>query len=54
MTQQLRFIPFKSRSDKGWAEAWALYEASFPDRERGDGTGYDRAYGDPHYGEDGM
>ena len=37
MTQQLRFIPFKSRSDKGWAEAWALYEASFPDCERWDG-----------------
>ena len=54
MTQQLRFIPFKSRSDKGWAEAWALYEASFPDCERWDGTGYDRAFGDPHFEADGI
>ena len=37
MTQQLRFIPFKSRSDKGW-----------------DGTGYDRAFGDPHFEADGI
>ena len=54
MTQQLRFIPFRSRSDKGWAEAWALYEASFPDCERWDGTGYDRAFGDPHFEADGI
>ena len=45
---------FKSRSDKGWAEAWALYEASFPDCERWDGTGYDRAFGDPHFEADGI
>ena len=30
MTQELQFIPFESRSDKGWAEAWDLYEESFP------------------------
>ena len=54
MTQQLRFIPFKSRSDKGWAEACAHYEASFPDCERWDGTGYVRAFGDPHFEADGF
>ena len=35
-------------------EAWALYEASFPDCERWDGTGYDRAFGDPHFEADGI
>ena len=54
MTQELQFIPFKSRSDKGWAEAWALYEASFPDNERWNAAGYDRALGDPHFEADGI
>ena len=54
MTQQLQFIPFKSRSDKGWAEAWALYEVSFPDCERWDAAGYDRAFSDPHFEADGI
>lgn len=34
MTRPLQFIPFKSRADKGWAEAWELYEKSFPYNER--------------------
>ena len=42
MTRPLQFIPFKSRADKGWDEAWALYEISFPDCERWNAAGYDR------------
>ena len=49
MTERLQFIPFKSRADKGWDEAWALYEISFPDCERWNAAGYDRAFGDPHF-----
>ena len=41
MTRPLQFIPFKSRSDKGWAEAWELYEKSFPYNERWNAEGYD-------------
>ena len=37
MTRPLQFIPFKSRADKGWAEAWELYEKSFPYNERWSG-----------------
>lgn len=54
MAQQLQFIPFKSRSDKGWAEAWELYEKSFPDNERWSAEGYDRAFGDPNFEADGI
>ena len=54
MTERLQFIPFKSRADKGWDEAWALYEISFPDCERWNAAGYDRAFGDPHFEADGI
>lgn len=54
MTEQLQFIPFKSRADKGWDEAWALYETSFPDCERWNAADYDRAFGDPHFEADGI
>lgn len=54
MTTQLQFIPFKSRTDKGWAEAWALYENSFPYCERWNAEAYDRAFGDPHFVADGI
>jgi len=50
----LQFIPFKSRSDKGWAEAWELYEKSFPYNERWNAEGYDRAFGDPNFEADGI
>ena len=54
MTRPLQFIPFKSRSDKGWAEAWELYEKSFPYNERWNAEGYDRAFGDPNFEADGI
>lgn len=54
MTQELQFIPFESRSDKGWAEAWDLYEESFPRCERWNAQGYDRAFGDPRFEADGI
>ncbi len=54
MTEQLQFIPFKSRADRGWDEAWALYETSFPDCERWNAADYDRAFGDPHFEADGI
>ena len=48
MTQELQFIPFESRADKGWAEAWALYEELLPPTANaGTPHGYDRAFGDP-------
>ena len=54
MTRPLQFIPFKSRSDKGWAEAWELYEKSFPYNERWNAEGNDRAFGDPNFEADGI
>mgnify|MGYP000691643454 CR=1 FL=1 len=54
MTRPLQFIPFKSRADKGWAEAWELYEKSFPYNERWNAEGYDRAFGDPNFEADGI
>ena len=45
MTRPLQFIPFKSRADIGWAEAWELYEKSFPYNERWSEEAYDRAFG---------
>lgn len=54
MDEQLQFIPFKSRTDKGWDEAWDLYEASFPHCERWNADSYDRAFGDPHFEADGI
>ena len=54
MTRPLQFIPFKSRADKGWAEAWELYEKSFPYNERWSEEAYDRAFGDPNFEADGI
>lgn len=54
MTQELQFIPFESRTDKGWAEAWELYEQSFPRCERWSAESYDRAFGDPRFEADGI
>lgn len=54
MTRELQFIPFKSRSDKGWDEAWELYEQAFPYNERWSAEGYDRALGDPRFEADGI
>ncbi len=54
MTERLHFRPFKSRTDKGWDEAWALYQTSFPDCERWNAADYDRAFGDPHFEADGI
>lgn len=54
MTERLEFRPFESRTDKGWDEAWDLYEASFPDCERWNADGYDRAFGDPLFEADGI
>ncbi|WP_295936109.1 GNAT family N-acetyltransferase [uncultured Alistipes sp.] len=54
MIQKLQFIPFKSRSDKGWAEAWEFYENSFPHCERWNPENYDRAFDDPHFEADGI
>lgn len=54
MTQKLEFIPFKSTSDKGWAEAWTIYQNSFPHCERWNEKDYVRAFGDPHFEADGI
>ncbi len=49
MTRPLQFIPFKSRADKGWPEAWELYEKSFPYNERWSEEAYDRAFRRPEF-----
>lgn len=54
MTQELQFIPFRSLEDKGWAEAWEIYQNSFPNCERWDERDYLRAFGDPHFEADGI
>ena len=53
-SSELRFIPFASRRDKGWNEAWKLYESSFPACERWDEAAYDRAFADPAFTADGV
>lgn len=54
MIQELQFIPFRSRADRGWAEAWTVYENSFPYCERWNAADYDRAFRDPHFEADGI
>lgn len=54
MTENLQFIPFRSRSDKGWAEAWEIYLQSFPHNERWNEMDYDRALADPLFEADGI
>lgn len=56
MAQQpsLQFIPFRSRSDEGWAEARELYENSFPACERWNEADYDRAFDDPLFEADAI
>lgn len=51
---EIRFIPFRSRSDRGWAEVRAIYEASFPACEQRSETAYDAAFGDPRFTADGI
>ena len=51
---ELQFIPFRSRQDRSWSEAWALYEASFPACERWDASSYDRAFADPAFEADAI
>lgn len=54
MTQTLQFIPFRSLTDKGWAEAWTIYENSFPACERWREEKYAAAFSDPHFEADGI
>ena len=49
-----QLIPFRSRRDKGWDEAWELYERSFPACERWAESAYDRAFDDPLFEADGI
>ena len=50
----LQFIPFRSRLDEAWTEAWELYENSFPACERWNGNDYDRAFRDPLFEADAI
>ncbi|MEG0807734.1 MAG: GNAT family N-acetyltransferase [Alistipes sp.] len=54
MTPILRFTPFKSCTDAGWAEAWQIYESSFPEEERWHEADYMRAFSDPAFEADGV
>lgn len=54
MTQQLRFIPFTSPEDKGWAEAEEIYRNSFPYKEQRSPEDHERALGDPHFAAEGI
>lgn len=51
---KIQFIPFQSRLDEAWAEAWELYENSFPACERWNGNDYDRAFTDPLFEADAI
>lgn len=50
----LQFVPFGSRLDADWAEAWKLYESSFPACERWQEEAYDRAFDDPLFAADAI
>ena len=50
----LQFIPFRSRLDEAWTEAWELYENSFPACERWNANDYDRAFRDPLFEADAI
>lgn len=52
--EELRFIPFRSTADKGWAEAWEIYRGSFPRNEQWHEEDYVRAFSDPLFEADGI
>lgn len=52
--EELRFIPFRSTADPGWAEAWSIYRASFPPNEQWHEQDYARAFSDPFFEADGI
>lgn len=54
MKPTLRFIPFRTPSDKGWKEATALYREAFPAREIRSEADHLRALDDPLYEADGI
>ncbi len=54
MTETLRFIPFRSCTDRGWAEVWTIYVASFPPHERWREAAYAEAFADPRFEADGV
>jgi len=54
MTRALRFIPFGSPEDRGWAEAAEIYRHSFPRKERRSEEDFLRALGDPAFRADGI
>lgn len=54
MTDELQFIPFRSRDDRGWGDAWRIYEASFPEFERWSPEAYACAFTDPLFEADGI
>lgn len=54
METNIRFIPFESPSDRGWTEAWELYENAFPYKERRSLADHLRALADPRFEADGI
>lgn len=50
----LRFVPFTSPADKGWDEAWAIYENSFPYKEQRSMEDHLRALEDPRFEAEGI
>lgn len=54
METPIRFIPFRSPLDKGWDEAWNMYEDSFPYKERRSLADHLQALGDPLFEADGV
>lgn len=54
MTPTLQFVPFRSLDDRGWAQAWELYQHSFPENERWNEADYARAFCDPCFEADGI
>lgn len=51
---ELRFTPFRSRSESDWAEARRIYEESFPRCERRADADYDAALADPRFTADAI
>lgn len=47
-------IIFRSRADRGWDEAWAIYERSFPPCERRGAEAYDAALADRRFTAEGI
>ena len=54
MNTDLRFIPFRSTADKGWEQAWAIYQESFPPCEKRSLDNYVRAFDDPAFAAEGI